>query len=131
MLPGQEALALKGGELTLQGEDLNPSITKRKTSTTTRGCLSESRRGIPSATRRSSSSATRRSNPSATRRENSSCLVSIYLSVFSFSISCFVYVGKMTINTKLDERLEGADNLRAWKYGIMLTLEESQSGRVH
>ena len=31
----------------------------------------------------------------------------------------------MTINTKLDEKLEGVDNLRAWKYGVMLTLEEN------
>jgi len=29
----------------------------------------------------------------------------------------------MTSNTKLDEKLEGADNFRAWKYGIMLILE--------
>ena len=32
----------------------------------------------------------------------------------------------MTINTKLYEKLEGANNLRAWKYGVMLTLEENQ-----
>ena len=31
----------------------------------------------------------------------------------------------MTISTKLDEKLEGVDNLRAWKYGVMLTLEEN------
>ena len=31
----------------------------------------------------------------------------------------------MTINTKLDEKLEGADNLRAWKYRVMLILEEN------
>ena len=30
----------------------------------------------------------------------------------------------MTINTKLDEKLEGVDNLRAWEYGVMLTIEE-------
>ena len=30
----------------------------------------------------------------------------------------------MTNNTKLDENLEGAENFRAWKYGIMLILEE-------
>ena len=32
----------------------------------------------------------------------------------------------MTVHTKLDEKLKGADNLRAWKYGVMLTLEENQ-----
>ena len=31
----------------------------------------------------------------------------------------------MTINTKLDEKLEGADNFRAWKYRVMLILEEN------
>ena len=30
----------------------------------------------------------------------------------------------MTNNTKLDEKLEGAENFRAWKYIIMLILEE-------
>ena len=30
----------------------------------------------------------------------------------------------MTINTKLDENLEGADNFRAWKYRVMFILEE-------
>ena len=34
---------------------------------------------------------------------------------FQFYHIVFVYAGKMTINTKLDEKLEGADNLRAWK----------------
>ena len=29
----------------------------------------------------------------------------------------------MTICTKLDEKLEGADNFRAWKYRVMLILE--------
>ena len=31
----------------------------------------------------------------------------------------------MTISTKLDEKLEGADNFRAWKYRAMLVLEEN------
>ena len=31
----------------------------------------------------------------------------------------------MTINTKLDEKLEGADNFRAWKYRVMPILEEN------
>ena len=30
----------------------------------------------------------------------------------------------MTLSTKLDEKLEGADNFRAWKYRVMLILEE-------
>ena len=31
----------------------------------------------------------------------------------------------MTINTKLDEKLEGANNFGAWKYRVMLVLEEN------
>jgi hypothetical protein len=31
----------------------------------------------------------------------------------------------MTTNTKLDEKLEGVDNFRAWKYRVMLILEEN------
>jgi len=31
----------------------------------------------------------------------------------------------MTKNTKLDEKLEGAENFRAWKYRIMLILQEN------
>ena len=31
----------------------------------------------------------------------------------------------MTKNTKLDEKLEGAENFIAWKYRIMLILEEN------
>ena len=31
----------------------------------------------------------------------------------------------MTSSTKLDEKLEGADNFRAWKYRVMLILEEN------
>ena len=30
----------------------------------------------------------------------------------------------MTLSTKLDENLKGADNFRAWKYRVMLILEE-------
>ena len=30
----------------------------------------------------------------------------------------------MTNNTKLDENIEGVDNFRAWKYRVMLILEE-------
>ena len=30
----------------------------------------------------------------------------------------------MTLSTKLDEKLEGVDNFRAWKYRVMLILEE-------
>lgn len=76
-------------------------------------------------------SATRRSNPGTTRRENSSRLVRIYSKFFRFSITFLCMQEKMTISTKLDEKLEGVDNLRACKYGVMLTLEENQSKRVH
>ena len=31
----------------------------------------------------------------------------------------------MTTNTKLDEKLEGANNFRAWKYRLMLVLEQN------
>ena len=31
----------------------------------------------------------------------------------------------MTSSTKLDEKLEGAENFRAWKYRVMLILEEN------
>jgi hypothetical protein len=31
----------------------------------------------------------------------------------------------MIISTKLDEKLEGVDNFRAWKYRVMLILEEN------
>ena len=31
----------------------------------------------------------------------------------------------MTKNTKLDEKLEGAEKFRAWKYRIMLILQEN------
>ena len=34
----------------------------------------------------------------------------------------------MTKSTKLYEKLEGAENFRAWKYQIMLTLEENDLG---
>ena len=36
----------------------------------------------------------------------------------------------MTISTKLDEKLEGVDNLQAWKYGVMLTLEENSIWKI-
>ena len=32
----------------------------------------------------------------------------------------------MTKNTKLDEKLEGAEKFRAWKYRIMLILQENE-----
>ena len=31
----------------------------------------------------------------------------------------------MTISTNLDEKLEGVDNFRAWKYRVILVLEEN------
>ena len=35
----------------------------------------------------------------------------------------------MTKNTKLDEKLEGVENFRAWKYRIMLILQENDLGQ--
>ena len=32
----------------------------------------------------------------------------------------------MSHHTKLDEKIEGADNFRAWKYRISLVLEENE-----
>jgi hypothetical protein len=32
----------------------------------------------------------------------------------------------MTIGTKIDEKLDGADNFRAWKYRVTLLLEEHE-----
>ena len=32
----------------------------------------------------------------------------------------------MSHHTKLDEKIEGADNFRAWKYRIFLVLEENE-----
>ena len=36
----------------------------------------------------------------------------------------------MTTITKLDEKLEGAKNFRAWKYRIMLILQESDLDKL-
>jgi len=36
----------------------------------------------------------------------------------------------MTSNTKLDEKLEGVDNFRAWKYRIMNDLDKYVEGEV-
>ena len=41
--------------------------------------------------------------------------------LFPFEVLSFL---KITKNTKLDEKLQGAENFRAWKYKIMLILEE-------
>ena len=35
----------------------------------------------------------------------------------------------MTSSTKLDKKLDGADDFRAWKYRIMLVLEEHDLDR--
>jgi hypothetical protein len=32
----------------------------------------------------------------------------------------------MTIGTNIDEKLDGADNFRAWKYRVTLLLEENE-----
>ena len=38
----------------------------------------------------------------------------------------------MSHHTKLDEKLEGADNFRAWKYRISLVLEENElDSQIH
>ena len=42
--------------------------------------------------------------------------------LFPFEV---LIVLNMTNNTKLDEKLEGAENFRRWKYRIMLILEEN------
>ena len=61
--------------------------------------------------------------------KDSSCLVSCILSVFKFLAYHFHPPGKMTIRTNLDEKLEGANNFRAWKYRVMCVLEESDLER--
>ena len=43
---------------------------------------------------------------------------------FSFTYRWYLPKDKMSLNTKLDEKLEGADNFQAWKYRVMLILEE-------
>ena len=45
--------------------------------------------------------------------------------VFPFDVLNHFSV-KMSHHTKLDEKLEGADNFRAWKYRISLVLEENE-----
>jgi predicted Holliday junction resolvase-like endonuclease len=34
-------------------------------------------------------------------------------------------MGRMTLNINLDEKLQGTDNFRAWKYRVMIILEEN------
>jgi hypothetical protein len=36
----------------------------------------------------------------------------------------FIFPGKMTTSTKIDKKLEGEENFRAWKYTVGLLLEE-------
>ena len=48
----------------------------------------------------------------------------LFISFLVFEHIVIVYPCKMTISTKLDEKLEGVDNFRAWKYRVMLILEE-------
>jgi hypothetical protein len=47
-----------------------------------------------------------------------------FFEIFLFSI-IFSSQSKMTSSTKLDEKLEGANNFQAWKYRVMLILEEN------
>jgi hypothetical protein len=46
-----------------------------------------------------------------------------------FKVSIFFRIsrsrGRITSNTKLDENIEGADNFQAWKYRVILILEEN------
>ncbi len=35
----------------------------------------------------------------------------------------------MTSSTKLDEKLEGAENFRAWRFRVMLVLREQDLGK--
>jgi hypothetical protein len=37
----------------------------------------------------------------------------------------FLSLDKMTKSTKLNEKLQGADIFRAWKYRVLLILEEN------
>ena len=43
---------------------------------------------------------------------------------FSFTYRWYLPKDKISLSTKLDEKLEGANNFRAWKYRVMLILEE-------
>ena len=55
-------------------------------------------------------------------------LVSSDLSAEKFhfwSYSCVV-PGRMTPGTKIDEKLDGVDNFRAWRYRVTLLLEEHE-----
>ena len=138
VLQGQGALALQGEDLTLQGRDLTlqgGDLTRKRLAHQGEEALvqlgDQALAQLGGQTRKSNPSATRRPNPKRYKEENSSRLASIYYQFFRFRITFFVYVGKMTIKTKLDEKLEGVDNLRAWKYRVMLTLEKQQSGRIH
>jgi hypothetical protein len=45
--------------------------------------------------------------------------------IIILKVICLLVLGRMTIGTKLDENLEGADDFRAWKYRVMLILEEN------
>jgi hypothetical protein len=53
-------------------------------------------------------------------------LVSSNISYENFQFWSYFCVvpGRMTIETKIDEKLDGADNFRAWRYKITLLLEE-------
>ena len=37
----------------------------------------------------------------------------------------------MPLSTKLDDKLEGVNNFRAWKYRVSQILEEEQVAEVH
>jgi len=46
-----------------------------------------------------------------------------------FKIQNLLFRGRMTIGTKIDEKLEGADNFRASRYRVSLLLEEHDLGK--
>ena len=52
------------------------------------------------------------------------CILNYYTAVILYSL--LISPGKIIISTKLDEKLQGADNFRAWKYRVMLVLEENE-----
>jgi hypothetical protein len=41
-----------------------------------------------------------------------------------FKIQIFLFRGRMNTRTKIDEKLEGADNFRVWRYRVSLLIEE-------
>jgi hypothetical protein len=59
----------------------------------------------------------------ATRLSRVHLLVS---SIFQFWSYFFVVLRRMTTRTKIDEKLDGADNFRVWRYRVSLLLDEHE-----